>query len=77
MLLIREAIKVKHIQGEGVEVTASLSKIAAGGSNTVDAAPDEKHKRDLKKTVASIQGRGIDINKKFSIHDVISEYVEK
>jgi hypothetical protein len=72
-----ESFNVRYVAGAGLEVSLiDLAKAANAGRVDVDPRPS-KSETEYQTTRASIQGRGIAINKAFSINELVGEYLGK
>jgi hypothetical protein len=75
---ILDACKLRHLEETGLEVTVDMTRFSKAFPVDVDRQPHESTKPiDFKTTVASIRGRGIEVNKTFAIDKLIAEYRER
>jgi hypothetical protein len=72
-----ESFNLKHLAETGLEITIDFKKLAKTVRSEDKSEPTEKLKLAYKSTVASIQGRGVPINRRFSIEDLLGEYARK
>jgi hypothetical protein len=73
-----DGVKVRHVQGAGVEVSVNAIRAVQAVRLIVGGQlADEPKRAGYQATVASVQGRGIAIDKTFTLDAMIAEYLRK
>lgn len=74
---ILQALSFRQVKGAGLEVAVDGPKLVHAVKGGPDYRPDEKKKADYQKTITSVQGLGIPINKALTLKKVIAEFIGK
>ncbi|MFO0797139.1 MAG: hypothetical protein U0804_06645 [Gemmataceae bacterium] len=73
-----DGVTVRHVQGAGVEVSVNAVRaITAVRLLGGERSPVEPKRAGYQATVASVQGRGVAIDKTFTVDPLIAEYLRK